>query len=369
MMSTFLVSTFRNAMDALLGRGDHAVTVPPMDGALKPNNELERCEPVIQAEMPDNLVESKGEVFFSSQDRLLRLDRGKWQAVEQQVFEADVACLAAMPTGGVAVGLANGEIRIHGGRYDGLSVRQAGDYRCHCPTAMLAMDDDHLVVAEGSTHHSALQWKHDLLKRGTSGSVWSIDLKGVRATRLAGGLGFPNGLGLYRDGSLVISEAWKHQLVKISPDGRRSIVVEDLPGYPSRIAPANDGGYWLALFAPRNQLIEFVLRERRFKQRMMSEIAEQYWVAPALSSGQDFREPLQGGAIKSMGVLKPWAPTRSYGLLVKLNAEFLPTASLHSRADGHRHGITSALEADGQLLIASKGGNQILLAPSYWKSR
>lgn len=60
MMSNFLVSRFRNAMDALLGRGDHAVTVPPMDGALKPNNELERCGPLIQAGMPDNLVESQG---------------------------------------------------------------------------------------------------------------------------------------------------------------------------------------------------------------------------------------------------------------------------------------------------------------------
>lgn len=274
-----------------------------------------------------------------------------------------------MPGGGVAVGLANGEIRMHGGRYDGLSIRQAGDYRCHCPAAILALNEDHLVVAEGSAYHSALQWKHDLLKRGTSGSVWSIDLKGAHATRMAGGLGFPNGLGLHRDGSLIISEAWAHRLVKISPQGRRSIVVEDLPAYPSRIAPSNDGGYWLALFAPRNQLIEFVLREQAFKKKMMSEIPEEYWVAPALSSGKDFREPLQGGAIKSMGILKPWAPTRSYGLLVKLNAEFLPTASLHSRADGHRHGITSALEVDGELLIASKGGNQILLAPGHWTSR
>ena len=38
-------------------------------------------------------------------------------------------------------------------------------------------------------------------------------------------------------------------------------VLSDLPAYPGRIAPARDGGFWLALFAPRNQLVEFVLRE------------------------------------------------------------------------------------------------------------
>ena len=31
-----------------------------------------------------------------------------------------------------------------------------------------------------------------------------------------------------------------------------------------------------------------------------------------------FSEPMQLGAIQTMGILKAWAPTRSYGLLVRL---------------------------------------------------
>ena len=38
-------------------------------------------------------------------------------------------------------------------------------------------------------------------------------------------------------------------------------MVSKLPGYPARIHPAADGGAWLALFAPRNRLIEFILLE------------------------------------------------------------------------------------------------------------
>ena len=37
-------------------------------------------------------------------------------------------------------------------------------------------------------------------------------------------------------------------------------VLADLPAYPGGSALAGDG-YWLALFAPRSQLVEFVLRE------------------------------------------------------------------------------------------------------------
>jgi sugar lactone lactonase YvrE len=368
-MSLILHQTFKNAFNALLGRGEHAVTVPPMDGALKPNNEIERADVFLQADAPDNLIMVGGRLHFSSGARMMGFDASSMTATEVASFPSEVTAMAAMPDGGIAVGLSEGEIRIRGGAHSGKTIRTCGDYRCFCPTAILAIDQDTLLVTEGSAYHRADQWKHDLLKRGTSGSVWRIDLAQVRAKRIAGALAFPSGAALTADGGVVISESWRHRLLNIAPDGRRYSLVTDLPGYPSRLTCTARGDYWLTVFAPRSQLVEFVLRERRFKERMMAEMPEKYWVAPALSTGGDFREPLQGGAIKSMGILKPWAPTRSYGLLVKLNADFLPVASMHSRADGKRHGITSVLEMDGQLLFASKGGDQILRAPSYWMSR
>jgi hypothetical protein len=69
---------------------------------------------------------------------------------------------------------------------------------------------------------------------------------------------------------------------------------------------------------------------------------------------------LQGGAVKHLGIAKPWAPTRSYGLVIRLDAAGSPVASIHSRADGVRHGVTSCLESDNRLLVASKGGELIV---------
>ena len=92
----------------------------------------------------------------------------------------------------------------------------------------------------------------------------------------------------------------------------------------------------------------------------MREVESQFWVAPSLHAARDYREPLQAGAIKQLGELKPWAPSRSYGLVVHLDEDFQPVRSFHSRADGKRHGITSCVEAEGKVLVTSKGGDVVL---------
>ncbi len=93
---------------------------------------------------------------------------------------------------------------------------------------------------------------------------------------------------------------------------------------------------------------------------MMRETPRAFWIAPALASGRSFLEPLQCGGIRTMGIHKAWSPSRSYGLVVRLDARLTPVASLHSRANGTRHGVTSVLEHQGRLLVASKGGDAVL---------
>jgi hypothetical protein len=61
-----------------------------------------------------------------------------------------------------------------------------------------------------------------------------------------------------------------------------------------------------------------------------------------------------------MGVRKPWSPSRSYGLAVRLDAQLRPQASYHSRANGTRHGVTAIAEFAGRILVAAKGGGVIL---------
>jgi len=176
-------------------------------------------------------------------------------------------------------------------------------------------------------------------------------------------LAFPAGLVV--DGTaLIYSEAWKHQLVRIdvSDVKQTQVMYTDLPGYPGRITPAADG-YWLAVFAPRSQLVEYVLRETAYRKRMVTEVPRPFWIAPKLRSGRSFYEPLQGGGVKHFGVLKPWAPTMSAGLCIRLDDMFQPSISLHSRADGTTHGVTDIAEYQGSVYAAARGDDIVVSIP------
>jgi hypothetical protein len=354
-----MIGAFARAFDNLFGRGEAAVTVPPLDGALRPNRRLDEAPSRTALEGVDCLARHGDELVASAAGQVFVLgaDAG-WQP--RGSYPSAVACLADLGDRALAVALVNGEILIEGGRFDGRRYRAGADVKCI--TAMAGAGSV-LYVANGSASNDAGAWQRDLLERNASGSIVRIDLDSGASTRILGGLAWPAGLAVDQVG-LVFSEAWKHQLVRIDPDGphRPLVLHADLPAYPGRIAPAADG-YWLALFAPRSQLVEFVLREPAYRKRMLAEIPEPFWVSPKLRAGRSFYESLQGGGVKHLGLLKPWAPTMSAGLCVKLDRGFQPRSSLQSRADGATHGVTSVAEHRGKLFVAARGDEVVVSLP------
>ena len=320
-----------------------AVTIPPLDGAFRPNTALDDAPLFAQIRQPDNLVLWQGQVVASSGATLQTPDGEVLQSLASDVCAASVS-----PDGALALGLEDGTLLV-----DGRPARLPVEL--HCITALAYGDDGRLWLANGSATRKPSQWATDLMMKNASGSVWVHD---GTWRKVAGGLAWP--YGLLPDGAgVIVSERWRHRLLRL--DGSRpQPVLESLPGYPARLAPASGGGAWLALFAPRNRLIEFVLQETHYRIAMMAEVKPEFWVAPALSSGDSFLEPLQCGGIRMLGVHKAWSPTRSFGLVVRLGADMAPLFSLHSRANGTRHGVTSVLEHQGQVLIASRGGDCIL---------
>ena len=358
-----MIGAIRRAWENFRGGGDSAVTVPPMDGALRPNRLLEDAPVAIRTHAPDDIVTDGKQVVFSSGNAVLRLMPATGTAAQVRSFDAPVSALAISPGGSIAVGLENGRVLVIGGAHDGFALDTLAGRKSVCPTALLFRGDGNLVIAQGSASRPPSQWKTDLMLRGASGSVWSVELAGGAAHMVADRLSWPCGLAAGEGGSLAVCESWKHRIVLIGKDGGIRPLLEDLPGYPARLSPAPDGGCWLAIFAPRNQIIEFVQREPEFLRRMMEEVDPAYWAAPSLSPSNTFLEPLQGGAQKHLGILKPWAPTRSYGLVAHLDARFRPTHSYHSRADGLRHGVTGCAQFDGTLFAACKGGDVIAAIP------
>lgn len=327
-----------------------AVTIPPLDGAFRPNTRLDDLPAFAELTEPDNLLAADGRLLVSSGNAILAVAAGS-EPIVVETFQSSVTALALSPAGELTVGLESGKLLIAG-----KEVSLPAGIRCI--TALAYADDGTLWLANGSSEHAPSQWAADLMKKGASGSLWARPAGGD-FRKASDGIAFPYGL-YPAGGDVVVSESWRHQLVRFSATGNRATVLTHLPGYPSRLAPAGDGGAWLTLFAPRNRLIEFVLQETHYRQDMIDQVPPAYWIAPALASNRSFLEPLQCGGIRTMGIHKPWSPSRSYGLVVRLDRDMQPQFSLHSRANGTRHGICSVAEKDGRLFVASKGGDCVL---------
>ena len=177
-------------------------------------------------------------------------------------------------------------------------------------------------------------------------------------------LPYPYGVAVAPDGEhLWLAESWAHRLSRFALGGdgigRREMIAGNLPGYPARIHRDAQGGYFLGLFARRTHLIEFVLKEDDFREEMIASMAPDYWIAPALAGGNDCLEPMQIGSVKALGIQKPWAPPRSYGLVARLDTNGHAIESFHSRTSGKFHGVTAVAVDHDRVLVLSKGHGKI----------
>jgi sugar lactone lactonase YvrE len=355
-----VIAAVRDFANRFLGRGDATITVPSFDGALKPNQKLESAETLLICESPEDLATDGRNLFIADGQRLMHLDGGT--ASEIRSFERPISALCALPDGGLAVALGGREVHL----YANASAEQPSvtftDAAFNAINALALADDNTLIATDGSATCGVDDWARDLMELNRTGRVFKLDPASKKMTVLAQGLGHAFGACAHGNGVLV-SESWRHRLVLVAPGSAPRTVLAHLPVYPSRLSKASGGGYWLTAFTARTQLIEFVLREPAYRRRMMAEIDPAYWVAPRLRSGLSFKEPMQGAHIKTMGVIKPWAPPRSYGLVIRLNADGQPLYSLHSRVDGINHGVVAAIEMGGDLVLIAKGPGRVLRLP------
>lgn len=380
-----MFDTIRQFSDRVLGRGDAAITVPVMDGALKPNRALDDAEVVATLPDIDDLATDGHALFASAGPVLYRLeDKG---LVEVHRFDAVITALAVQSTNLLAVALEGKRIVLLSHGVNGIAgiatLERVAGAQLNSVNALSFDAEGGLLFSDGSVRRGPDQWCRDLMEKGQTGRVgrWHVDANGgsgdaeLLASRLQYAYGVLPKSGEALQGrqggaaAVLYSESWRHRVVQGAPDSASALsavtrpLLADLPGYPSRMAPAARGGFWLTCFVCRTQLVEFVLREDAYRTRMLESVDPRYWVAPSLRSGTSYLEPLQGAGVKQMGVLKPWAPPRSYGLVLHVDAQGHTTESLHSQVDGQHHGITAVVEFGGALYAASRGSGRLLRVP------
>ena len=323
-----------------------------LEGVLGPNSRLDQAA-AIAAERPDALaVTADGRLLFSSGHAVHAL--AGWGEAPQLWgrFDHPVTALDTSPGGLVAVGLSNGGIRVHDMSGQPLDWTVTG--RGGSIADLLFLSEAELAVVDhgytsGHELLSIAPWDDE--KRG---SVMAVPRR--RAARvLAKNLHCPMGICRDPNGELIVTELETARIVDLSNRVRRS----GLPAYVGRIRKIADG-YLLACLSRRDPLIEFLKTEKAFVAEMKATIEPRHWISPRATPDFSHDFPIELGATRLFGEVKPWAPSFSYGLLIMLDDDLMPVGSAQSRANGRRHAISDATTWNGDVIAVSQASGEIL---------
>jgi sugar lactone lactonase YvrE len=185
-----------------------------------------------------------------------------------------------------------GTLFVADGRRGLLAVDTAGTVRLLADSAdgtRIEFADDLAVAADGKVYFSDASTKFgvssqtdeeasvlDIIEHGAHGRLLEWDPRTGTATVVRAGLQFANGVAMTPDQRAVfLCETGAYRVVRIgvvgNERGRLTPVLENLPGFPDNISLGLDGRYWVALFAPRNALLD-ALSARPFLRKVVARI-------------------------------------------------------------------------------------------------
>lgn len=110
----------------------------------------------------------------------------------------------------------------------------------------------------------------------------------------------------------------------------------------------------------KDPLIEFLKTETAFVAEMKAKVEPRHWIAPRIQPEFSHDFPIELGATRLFGEVKPWSPSFSYGLLIATDEKLMPVGSAQSRANGRRHAISDVAEWNGRMVAVSRASEEIL---------
>ncbi|RDI55964.1 hypothetical protein [Nocardia mexicana] len=334
-------------------------TVPPMDAGLRPNRRLDEAADLLPTgayEPDDVIVTDSGAVLFSSSSAVfeLRDERVRTLAelpgpVGPLVWRQDRLIAAVEGTGLFSIDAA--------GTVEELC---SGGPVSSCVTDLAVLPDGSLAATVGSRHETADGWSRALVRGDRSGLIVRVD--GPDARIQAESLGWPSGIEVASDTEVLVSLSLDHRIelrTIASPARTARAIAANMPLYPGRLRTAADG-WWVAAPYIRNRVTEMLLDEPKVIEEMVAEIDPDDWFVPRLRCANPYTDTMQMGQLRVLGVVKPWAPARSCGLVLRIDRTGRVVESAHARVDSERHGITGVAVDGDHLVAAAKGFGNLL---------
>lgn len=323
-----------------------------LEGVLGPNTRLDDAAGMAVASPSAVLPLYDGRLLFSAGHEVSALREWGTKPEPWAEFDHPVTALAAAGDL-VAIGLADGQVAVRdlAGRASAGWASPAG--LASVSDCMFLSEDEIAVVDSGYRADenilSVASWDG-----AARGKVVAIDRTG--GTRiLANNLHCPMGIAQDRKGSAMLTLFERASLIDLSG----GIIQSGFPGYLGRIRRSGTG-YLISCLSRRDPLIEFLKTETEFVAEMKKAISPDHWLSPRARPEFSHDFPIELGATRLFGDIKPWAPSFSYGLVIETDHDLVPTGSAHSRANGTRHAVSDAVSWNGGMVAVSKASSELL---------
>lgn len=198
--------------------------------------------------------------------------------------------------------------------------------------------EDGTVYFTVSSHLPVSRHVQAVIEHRDDGRLFTWDPLTRHTRLLLGGLAWANGVVVADDGaSVLVAETAAYRVRRLWLSGPRTgqdeIVADNLPGFPDGINRDGHGGYWLAMPAPRNALLDAV-HPHPWLKRVLLRLPS--WLQPA--------------------------PQR-YGLIVRLAQDGRPVESLHDPA-GTFAPIANVVPYGGRLYLGSYQREHVASLPA-----
>jgi sugar lactone lactonase YvrE len=153
-----------------------------------------------------------------------------------------------------------------------LSINPAGAIQVLCTEAdsvAFGFTDDVDVDSQNVAWFSdaSVRWDHhhvmnDVFESRPTGRLVKYDISTGECAVVLDGLVFANGIAVSPDDTYVlVNETMRYRIQRVYVRGPRAgdveVFIDNLPGFPDGISTGPNGMFWLALYAPRNALLDF----------------------------------------------------------------------------------------------------------------
>lgn len=268
-----------------------APKAPELTGPYAPNQALASVEKhgVDVGTGPEDVaIDPLGQLYVGYDDgRIVRFDANGGQPQE------------LANTGGRPLGLdfdPAGNLVIADGYKGLLRMDMAGNLTVLATEAdglPFGFTDDVDVAADGMIYFSdassrfgpAKKARDDIIEHGGHGRLLQFDPERGITRTLLDGLQFANGVAMCpEDACVLVTQTGSYNIIRYWLTGEKAgshdVLLDNLPGIPDGISGNGRGQYWLALFTPRNALLDW-MSDKPFLRKMAWRLPDMLQPQPA----------------------------------------------------------------------------------------